>query len=65
MSEFQERCLTYSETAALGTVVEFLDDGMALVRTGSDFKEVCLEWISAQVGDTVIYHEGLALGNIS
>ncbi|MBV8931329.1 MAG: HypC/HybG/HupF family hydrogenase formation chaperone [Kutzneria sp.] len=49
-------CLTCSDSATPVTVVRLLDDGMAVVDTGSGHEEVSVALVSASVGDTIMVH---------
>ena len=56
-------CITCSDAAVAVTVVQLLDDDMALVRTvaGTD-EEVSIALVDAAVGDVVMVHAGEAIG---
>jgi hydrogenase expression/formation protein HypC len=49
-------CITCSDTAVQVTIVQLLDDGLALVETGQGPEEVSVALVSASVGDTVLVH---------
>ena len=49
-------CITCSDTAVAVTIVRLLDDGLAIVDTGSGAEEVSVALVSARVGDTVLVH---------
>ncbi len=60
-----EVCITCSDTAVQVTVVQLLDDGMALVRTGQGSEEVSVALVSASVGDAILVHAGEAIAVLS
>jgi hydrogenase expression/formation protein HypC len=49
-------CITCSDTAVPVTVVQLLEDAMALVDTGSGQETVSVALVSAGVGDTILVH---------
>lgn len=49
-------CITCSDTAVQVTIVQLLDDGLALVQTGQGTEEVSVALVTADVGDTVLVH---------
>jgi hydrogenase expression/formation protein HypC len=49
-------CITCSDTAVRVTIVQLLDDGLALVRTGQGTEEVSVALVTADVGDTILVH---------
>jgi hydrogenase expression/formation protein HypC len=49
-------CITCSDTAVPVTVVQLLEDAMALVDTGSGQETVSVALVSADVGDTILVH---------
>jgi hydrogenase expression/formation protein HypC len=49
-------CVTCSDAAVAVTVVELLDDELALVDTGVSREEVSVALVDAGVGDTVLVH---------
>ena len=51
-----EVCVTCSDTAVPVKVVRLLDDGMAVVDTGSGEEEVSVALVSAGIGDTILVH---------
>jgi hydrogenase expression/formation protein HypC len=55
-------CITCSDTAVAVSVVELLDDDMALVQTTTGIEEVSVALVSARVGDTILVHAGEAIG---
>ncbi|MGQ0840912.1 HypC/HybG/HupF family hydrogenase formation chaperone [Actinokineospora sp.] len=57
-----EVCITCADQAVAVTVVELLDDGLAIVDTGSGVEEISVELVTAAVGDTVLVHAGEAIG---
>jgi hydrogenase expression/formation protein HypC len=54
-------CVTCSDVAVAVTIVELLDDAMALVDTSAGQEEVSVALVSAAVGDTVLVHAGEAI----
>ena len=60
-----EVCITCSDSAVEVTVAELLDDGMAVVDTGSGGREeVSVALVDAAVGDVVLVHAGEAIGRV-
>jgi hydrogenase expression/formation protein HypC len=60
-----EVCITCSDSAVEVTVAALLDDGMALVDTGSGAREeVSVALVDAAVGDVVLVHAGEAIGRV-
>jgi hydrogenase expression/formation protein HypC len=51
-----EVCITCSDTAVQVTVVQLLDDAMALVQTGQGTEEISVALVSASVGDAILVH---------
>ena len=47
------------------TVLRLLDDGLAIVATGSGEEEVSVALVTAGVGDTVLVHAGEAIAVIA
>jgi len=43
------------------TIVRLLEDGLAVVDTGSGEEEVSVAFVSATPGDTVLVHAGEAI----
>jgi hydrogenase expression/formation protein HypC len=56
-----ETCITCSDAAVAVRVVRLLDDGMAVVDTGSGEEEVSVALVSASTGDTVMVHASEAI----
>lgn len=56
-----EHCVTCGDVAVEVTVVELLDDAMALADTGSGLETVSVALVSAGVGDTILVHAGEAI----
>ena len=56
-----EVCITCSDTAVQVEVLQLLDDGMALVRTGQGTEEVSVALVPATVGDTILVHASEAI----
>ncbi|GAA1957547.1 HypC/HybG/HupF family hydrogenase formation chaperone [Amycolatopsis minnesotensis] len=54
-------CVTCSDFAVQVRIVELLEDGLAVVESGSGREEVSVALVSAQVGDTVLVHAKEAL----
>jgi hydrogenase expression/formation protein HypC len=55
-------CITCSDAAVPVTVIELLDDGLALVDTGAGPpEEVSIALVEAGVGDVVLVHAGEAI----
>ena len=51
-----EVCITCSDTAVPVTVVQLLEDGLAMVDTGQGTEEVSVALVPAKVGDTILVH---------
>ncbi|GAB2998483.1 HypC/HybG/HupF family hydrogenase formation chaperone [Amycolatopsis acidiphila] len=49
-------CITCSDAAVEVTVVQLLDQGLAVVDTGESREEVSVALVSAAVGDTILVH---------
>jgi hydrogenase expression/formation protein HypC len=56
-----DQCVTCGDVAVEVTVVELLDDAMALADTGSGLETVSVALVSAGVGDTILVHAGEAI----
>ena len=56
-----EICITCADTAVQVTVVQVLDDGLALVQTGRGIEEVSVALVTASVGDSILVHAGEAI----
>jgi hydrogenase expression/formation protein HypC len=54
-------CVTCSDIAVPVTIVRLLEDGLAVVDTGSGQEEVSVAFVSAAPGDTVLVHAGEAI----
>lgn len=54
-------CVTCSDTATPATVLDLLDDAMAIVRFDEGEREVSVALVNAQIGDTVLVHAGEAI----
>jgi hydrogenase expression/formation protein HypC len=54
-------CITCSDQAVPVTVLRLLDDGLAMVDTGSGEEEVSVALVSARVGDTILVHASEAI----
>jgi hydrogenase expression/formation protein HypC len=59
------QCITCGDVAVEVTVLELLDDAMALVDTGSGRETVSVALVSAGVGDTILVHAGEAIAVVS
>ncbi|MFJ9784260.1 HypC/HybG/HupF family hydrogenase formation chaperone [Amycolatopsis sp. NPDC101161] len=57
-------CITCSDTAVEVTVVELLEDELAVVDTGSTREEVSVALVEAGVGDRVLVHAGEAIARL-
>jgi hydrogenase expression/formation protein HypC len=57
-------CVTCSDTAVAVTVVELLDQDIAVVNTGAGHEEVSVALVSAGVGDTILVHAGEAIAKL-
>jgi hydrogenase expression/formation protein HypC len=51
-----EVCITCSDSAVPVTIVQLLDDDLAVVDTGSGQEEVSVALVCAAVGDTILVH---------
>jgi hydrogenase expression/formation protein HypC len=51
-----EVCVTCSDSAVQVTVLELVDDALAMVDTGHGVEEVSVALVTAAVGDTVLVH---------
>jgi len=60
-----EACITCSDEAVRVRVETLLDDGLALVDTGSGLEEVSVALVDVAVGDTVLVHAGEAIGVVA
>jgi hydrogenase expression/formation protein HypC len=60
-----EVCITCSDTAQAFTVTELLDDGLALVDTGSGTEEVSVALVDARPGDVVLVHAKEAIAVVA
>ncbi|HEU5421478.1 MAG TPA: HypC/HybG/HupF family hydrogenase formation chaperone [Streptosporangiaceae bacterium] len=58
-------CITCSDVAVSVTIVELLDDEMALVDTGAGREEVSVALVSAGVGDTILVHAREAIAVVT
>ncbi|WP_034263175.1 HypC/HybG/HupF family hydrogenase formation chaperone [Actinospica robiniae] len=58
-------CLTCSDTALPVTVLELLEDDLAVVDAGEGRREtISVALVPAGVGDTVLVHAGEAIGMV-
>jgi hydrogenase maturation factor len=58
-------CITCADTAVTVTVLELLEDDLAVVDAGGGRREtVSVALVPAGVGDTVLVHAGEAIGMI-
>jgi hydrogenase expression/formation protein HypC len=62
---FDDVCVTCSDTAVAVTVLRLLDDGLAIVGTGSGEEEVSVALVTAGVGDTILVHAREAIAVIA
>jgi hydrogenase expression/formation protein HypC len=62
---YDDVCITCSDEAVAVRVVELLDDGLALVDTGTSLEEVSLALVDAGEGDTVVVHAKEAIGVVT
>ncbi len=62
---FGDVCVTCSDTAVAVTVLRLLDDGLAIVATGSGEEEVSVALVTASVGDTILVHAREAIAVIA
>jgi hydrogenase expression/formation protein HypC len=60
-----EVCLTCSDAAIQVTVVELLDDELAIVDTGAGREEVSVALVDAAVGDQILVHAGEAIAMVA
>jgi hydrogenase expression/formation protein HypC len=58
-------CITCSDTAVQVRVVRLLEDGLALVDTGSRCEEVSVALVTAAVGDTILVHAKEAIAVVT
>jgi hydrogenase expression/formation protein HypC len=58
-------CVTCSDSAVPVTVVRLLDDGLAVVDTGSGEEEVSVAFVLAQPGDIILVHAGEAIAVVA
>ena len=56
-----EVCITCSDQAVAVTVVQLLDDDLALVDAGAGQEEVSVALVSAAPGDTILVHASEAI----
>lgn len=54
-------CITCSDVAVPVTVMELLDDDLAIVDTSAGAEEISVALVTAAVGDTVLVHAGEAI----
>ena len=54
-------CITCSDVAVPVTVMELLDDDLAIARTSAGTEEISVALVTAVVGDTVLVHAGEAI----
>jgi hydrogenase expression/formation protein HypC len=54
-------CITCSDVAVPVTVMELLDDDLAIARTSAGAEEISVALVTAAVGDTVLVHAGEAI----
>ncbi len=57
----EDVCITCSDVAVPVTVMELLDDGLAIVDTPAGAEEISVALVTAAVGDTVLVHAGEAI----
>jgi hydrogenase expression/formation protein HypC len=57
-----EVCITCADSAVPVTVLELVDNALALVDTGRGIEEVSVALVTAAVGDTVLVHAREAIG---
>ncbi len=60
-----EVCITCSDTAVPVTVIQLLEDEMALVDTGAGQETVSVALVSAGVGDTILVHAREAIAVVA
>jgi hydrogenase maturation factor len=58
-------CITCSDVAVPVTVMELLDDDLAIVGTSAGAEEISVALVTAVVGDTVLVHAGEAIAVMS
>ncbi|HSS89653.1 MAG TPA: HypC/HybG/HupF family hydrogenase formation chaperone [Streptosporangiaceae bacterium] len=58
-------CVTCYDSAVPVTIVRLLEDGLAVVDTGSGEEEVSVAFVSAAPGDTVLVHAGEAIAVVT
>lgn len=58
-------CITCSDQALTGRVLELREDGTATVDTGDGIVEASLALVDAAVNDIVLLHAGVAIGKQS
>ena len=56
-----EVCITCSDSAMQVTVLELIDNALALVDTGRGIEKVSVALVTAAVGDTILVHAGEAI----
>ncbi|HET7018198.1 MAG TPA: HypC/HybG/HupF family hydrogenase formation chaperone [Streptosporangiaceae bacterium] len=54
-------CITCSDVAVPVTVMELLDDDLAIARTPAGPEEISVALVTVAVGDTVLVHAGEAI----
>lgn len=54
-------CVTCSDEAVAVTIERLLDDGFAVVDTGTGHEEISVALVAARVGDTVLVHASEAI----
>jgi hydrogenase expression/formation protein HypC len=57
-----EVCITCADSAVPVTVLELVDNALALVDTGRGIEKVSVALVTAAVGDTVLVHAREAIG---
>ena len=57
-----EVCITCADSALPVTVLELVDNALALVDTGRGIEEVSVALVTAAVGDTILVHAREAIG---
>ena len=58
-------CVTCSDSAVPVTIVRLLEDGLAVVDTGSGEEEVSVAFVPARAGDTILVHAGEAIAVVA
>ena len=58
-------CVTCSDSAVPVTIVRLLEDGLAVVDTGSGEEEVSVAFVPAAPGDTILVHAGEAIAVVT